>query len=65
MSEPLHDVRQIGKTDDGLPIHAWRDQHYGQIRMGLLPETVEKVKPDAVKNVGGVKMVDYSKALEA
>lgn len=63
--EPLHDVRQIGKTDTGLPIHAWRDTHYGPLHIGLLPETVEKVKPDAVRELGGIKSVDYEKALEA
>ena len=62
---PLLDVRQIGRTDDGLPIHAWRDQHYGPLRIGLLPEMVEKVKPDAVRDIGGIKTVDYAKALEA
>lgn len=58
------DIRQIGKTDNGLPIYAFRYHHYSPMQIGLMAQDVERVKPEAVTEIGGIKFVDYAKALE-
>ena len=56
-------IKQVGKTNDGQKIYAFRYKSGGPIQMGLMAQEVEKKKPEAVKEVGGVKMVDYGIAL--
>lgn len=55
------DIKRIGKTDDGLPIYTFRYKAGGPIQMGVMAQDVEKVKPSAVKTVGGLKTVNYGK----
>lgn len=57
------DIKKIGKTNDGQQIYSYRYKSGGPIQMGLMAQEVEKRKPEAVANVGGIKMVDYGKAL--
>ncbi len=57
------DIKKVGKTNDGQQIYSYRYKTGGPIQMGLMAQNVEKVKPDAVETVGGIKMVDYGKAL--
>lgn len=58
------DRRQIGVTFDGQPI--WRFRYKGDptMRIGLMAQDVEKVHPEAVGELNGVKMVDYRAATE-
>lgn len=56
-------IKRVGKTDDGQPIYRFRYKSGGPIQMGLMAQDVEKKKPGAVVDVGGIKMVDYGKAL--
>ncbi|MEG9884923.1 MAG: tail fiber domain-containing protein [Hyphomicrobiales bacterium] len=56
-------IKRVGKTRDGQPIYRFRYKSGGPIQMGLMAQDVEKTKPQAVKTVNGVKMVDYGKAL--
>lgn len=59
-----HDIKRIGKTDDGLPIYTfkYKGDHEEQTHIGFMAQDVEKVKPEAVGEYGGFKTVDYEKA---
>ena len=60
------DVRRIGKTDDGQPLYSYRYKgglDDGKKHIGLMAQDVQKRKPDAVVNMGGILGVDYDKAL--
>jgi hypothetical protein len=58
------DIREVGKTNDGQPIYTYRYKGSPMLHMGLMAQDVEQRDPEAVVDVGGVKMVDYDKALE-
>jgi hypothetical protein len=63
-----HDVRRIGKTDDGMPIYRFKYKGDDSDRtyIGLMADEVEKRKPEAVaESKDGYKMVDYDKATKA
>lgn len=55
-------VKKVGKTNDGQQIYTYRYKTGGPIQMGLMAQEVEKKHPDAVKTIGGVKLVNYGKA---
>lgn len=57
------DIKKVGKTDDGQNIYSYRYKMGGPIQMGLMAQEVEKKKPEAVQDVGGIKLVEYGKAL--
>lgn len=58
------DKKQIGMLYDGTPVHSFEFKGSNVPRIGLLAQNVEKRTPQAVQEVGGVKMVDYGKATE-
>lgn len=58
------DIKKVGKTDDGQTIYSYRYKAGGPIQMGLMAQEVEKKRPEAVGSVGGIKTVDYGKALK-
>lgn len=53
------DIKRIGKTDDGLPIYTFRYKGDSTVHMGVMAQDVEKKNPDAVKEIDGVKAVNY------
>jgi hypothetical protein len=57
------DIEKVGETDDGQNIVAFRYKGSPLMQMGLIAQDVEKRKPEAVTEIGGVKHVDYKKAL--
>ena len=57
------DIKKVGKTDDGQQIYIYRYKSGGPIQMGLMAQEVEKKKPEAVEEIGGVKHVNYGIAL--
>ena len=57
-----HDVSRVGATFDGQPIYTFKYNGSPTTQMGLLAQDVEKSKPDAVAEIGGVKHVDYDRA---
>lgn len=59
------DIRRVGTLDNGLPIYAYRFKDGGPVQIGLMAQEVERVKPEAVREFGGVKHVDYASAVEA
>lgn len=56
------DIKKVGKTNDGQQIYTYRYKTGGPIQMGMMAQEVEKKHPDAVKTIGGIKMVNYGKA---
>ena len=53
------DIKRIGKTDDGLPIYTFRYKGDSTVHMGVMAQDVEKKNPDAVKEIDGIKAVNY------
>jgi len=60
------DITPVGKLHDGQTVHEfhWKGDPQKTKHIGLLAQEVEKVRPDAVHTLGGVKHVDYRKATE-
>lgn len=59
------DIHEVGKTNDGQPIYAYRYKAGGPMELGLIAQEVEKRNPDAVKTLdGGLKVVNYRQALQ-
>ena len=55
-------IRKIGTLNDGQ--HVYRFNYKGDLetRIGMLAQDVEKVNPDAVHEINGLKHVDYDEA---
>lgn len=58
------DIEEVGETKDGQPIYTYRYKAGGPMQLGLMAQDVEKKRPDAVTTIGGIKHVDYGKALQ-
>lgn len=58
-------INVIGKTFGGQNVVAFRYKGDPTRRIGLIAQDVEKKHPEAVKEVGGFKAVDYGKATDA
>ena len=58
------DIKEIGQTNDGLPIYSYKYKGEDRTQIGLMAQDVEQVKPEAVGLAGGYKTVDYDKATE-
>ena len=56
-------IKKVGKLDNGLSVYSYTMNGVPQI--GLMADEVEKVKPEAVGQVGGFKTVRYDMAVEA
>lgn len=54
------DIKQVGTTNEGLPVYTFRYKWGGPVQMGVMAQDVEKIKPEAVAEVNGLKMVNYS-----
>jgi hypothetical protein len=63
------DVRQIGvirrKGFRELPVYRFRYAGTPQIQVGLMAQDVERMVPKAVREIGGMKTVNYQMALAA
>ncbi len=55
-------IQPVGLLNDGQKIVKFRYKGMPQTHIGLLAQDVEKTMPDAVSEVGGLKMVDYDRA---
>lgn len=58
------DIRPVGMLFDDTPVYSYRYKGDDKSRIGLIAQDVEKDRPDAVREFGGVKAVDYGKATE-
>jgi hypothetical protein len=57
-------VAPIGILFDGTPVYSFNYVGDRTPRMGLIAQDVERRRPDAVNQIGGVKTVDYGKATQ-
>lgn len=57
-------IEEVGELHDGQPIYSYNYIGDNVPRIGLMAQEVEKLRPDAVVEIGGVKAVDYGKATE-
>jgi hypothetical protein len=55
-------VDEVGSLHDGTPVYKYNYIGDNMPRIGLMAQDVEKVRPDAVKEFGGIKAVNYDKA---
>ena len=56
-------IKKVGKTDDGQNLYSFNYKGGGPIQIGLMAQEVEKKKPEAVEEIGGIKHVNYGIAL--
>ena len=58
-------IKKVGKLDNGLPIYIfnYKTDPDGVPQVGLMAQDVEKIYPDAVVEINGIKHVDYSRAV--
>lgn len=60
------DIKLVGATIEGLGVYTFRYHGDAEIRMGVMADEVEKVRPGAVAmGSDGLKRVDYSQIGEA
>lgn len=55
-----NDIKKVGKTNSGLPIYTYKYKGNDKVQMGVMAQEVEKKKPKAVKEFGGLKAVNYA-----
>jgi hypothetical protein len=53
------DIEEVGETDGGLPIYTYRYKGEPTVHMGVMAQEVEKMMPEAVRNFGKFKAVNY------
>lgn len=54
-------ITRLGTRPDGINVYAFNYVWDAELRYGYMADEVERVYPSAVSEVGGYKMVDYSK----
>ena len=54
-------IRRVGKTDEGHNVYQYNYKGDDYPQMGVMAQEVEQTNPEAVAEVLGVKMVDYSR----
>lgn len=57
-------IKPVGKLDNGLTVYSYRYIDGGPTQIGVMAQDVERVKPDAVVEIGGLKHVNYDMAVE-
>ena len=55
------DIKIVGKTSSGLPVYTYKYKGHNVTEMGVMAQDVEKVNPDAVVEIDGIKHVYYDK----
>ncbi len=58
------DIREVGRLNNGLPVVAFRYKGAPHTHIGLIAQDVERVIPEAVIDVHGVKAVNYAEAVK-
>ena len=56
-------IIKVGKLDNGLPVYSYRYKAGGPQEIGLMAQDVERVNPNAVREINGIKAVNYSEAV--
>jgi hypothetical protein len=57
------DITRVGTLDNGLPVYLYRYKSGGGVHIGLMAQDVEKVRPEAVTEIEGMKAVYYDRAV--
>jgi len=58
-------VQQVGALFDGTPFYSFQYiGGNGMVHVGLMAQDVEKYAPEAVRELDGIKFVDYGAATE-
>lgn len=57
-------IKRIGTADNGLPLYLFTYKGSDKFNIGFMAQDVEKVCPEAVIEIDGVKHVDYARATE-
>ncbi len=57
-------IEPVGTLDDGQTIYRYNFKGDPKTQIGLIAQEVEKRNPDAVGEIGGIKMVNYKDATE-
>lgn len=55
-------IDEVGSLHDGTPVYNYNYIGNKTPQIGLMAQDVEKIRPDAVKEFGGIKHVNYEKA---
>ncbi len=58
------DIARVGTLENGLPVYSYRYVWGGPVEIGVMAQDVEKVRPEAVREFGGVKAGDYGMAVQ-
>lgn len=58
------DIRPVGRLFDGQNVYSFRYKGRPETHVGFLAQEVERRDPGAVREIGGLKHVDYARALE-
>lgn len=54
-----HNIRRVGKLDNGADVYTFTYTPYGATHMGVMADEIEKIAPEAVMEIGGKKHVRY------
>lgn len=57
-------IERVGTLDNGLPVYAYNYVWGGPRHIGVMAQDVEGLHPEAVFEVGGIKAVDYGRAVQ-
>lgn len=55
------DIAPIGKLNDGTNVYEFKYNGSDKPQIGVMAQEVERVNPAAVREIGGIKHVDYGK----
>jgi hypothetical protein len=54
------DITRISKLKNGIPVYLFRYKWGNKMNIGVMAQDVEKIIPDAVVEINGIKAVNYS-----
>ena len=57
------DISPVGELNDGTNVYLFKYKGDDTPQVGVMAQEVEKTQPEAVKEKGGIKHVDYAKVL--
>lgn len=56
-------IRKVGMLDNGLPVYVYNYKGSNMPMIGVMAQDVEKVRPEAVSEIGGYKAIRYDIAV--